>query len=62
MQRQHWRRAWWRWQGERPLLTTFWPQDYKRGTNYHLGDHVYRITRYARAVDPRFFEVWGARR
>jgi|GEM_PF-3923591 len=53
------RRAWWRLHGERPLLTTFWPQDYQRGALYQLDDQSYEITRYVRAADGRFFEVWG---
>ena len=53
------RRAWWRLHGEQPLVTTFWPQDYPRGAEFQIGDQWYQITRYARAADPQFFEVWG---
>jgi hypothetical protein len=53
-------RPWWRFHGEHPLLTTFWPQDYRRGSDYELHGRRYRITRYVRALgNPRFFEVWG---
>ncbi len=45
--------------GERLLLTTFWPQDYRRGTVYTLNNGTYRITRYFHATDDRFFEVWA---
>jgi hypothetical protein len=58
---QHWRRTWYRWHGERRLLTTFWPADYQRGATYLVAGRRYRITRYLRAthLDRRFFEVWG---
>ena len=57
--RKRLQRVWWRWQGEQPLTTTFWPQDYPCGTECSIGDWRYHITRYVRAADPRFFEVWG---
>ena len=41
------------------LLTTFWPQDYWRGTICQIGEQDYQITRYVRGLDPRYFEVWG---
>jgi hypothetical protein len=41
------------------LLTAFWPQDYRRGTTCRIGEQDYQITRYVRAADPRYFEVWG---
>lgn len=44
---------------EGPLLTTFWANDYKRGQEYTIEGRTYRITRYVRAADPRFFDVWG---
>jgi hypothetical protein len=44
---------------ERALLTTFWANDYKRGQDYDIEGRAYRITRYVRAADGRFFEVWG---
>ena len=53
------RRAWWRWKGEIPLLTVFWPQDYWRGNVYEIDGRHYRITRYLHADDYRFYEVWG---
>ena len=53
------RRIWYRLRGERPLLTTFWPQDYQRGATYQIAGQVYRITRYFHAQDYRFYEVWG---
>jgi hypothetical protein len=56
---RRYQRGWWRWQGERLLLTTFWPQDYWRGVTCRIGEQDYQITRYVRAADPRFFEVWG---
>ncbi len=52
------RRSWHR-QGQRMLLTTFWPQDYRRGAVYPVNRPTYRITRYTRAADQRLFEVWG---
>ncbi len=45
--------------GERVLLITFWPQDYRRGTVYPANRPTYRITRYTHAADQRLFEVWG---
>ena len=53
------RRVWWRMLGEQPLVTTFCPQDYRRGTTVTLDGQVYRITRYVHAQEYRFFEVWG---
>ncbi len=53
------RRYYWHQQGERMLLTTFWPQDYPRGAVYPANFPTYRITRYVHAADHRFFEVWG---
>ncbi len=53
------RRVWWRMQGEQPLITTFWPHDYRRGTMVVLDGHTYRITRCVHAQEYRFFEVWG---
>ncbi len=54
------RRIWRQSQGEQVLLTTFWPNDYRRDAVYTLDGTHYRITRYVRsAADPRFFEVWG---
>jgi len=53
------RGEWWRRQGGQVLVTTFWPQDYRRGTTVRIGDQDYRISRYVRAADPRYFEVWG---
>lgn len=53
------RRVWWRMRGEQPLLSTFWPQDYRRGDYYQLAGRYYCITRYFHAADYRFFEVWG---
>ena len=53
------RRCWYRLRGERPLLITFWPQDYPRGTSYQVDGTNYQITRYFHAADYRFFEVWG---
>jgi hypothetical protein len=52
------RRSWHR-QGQRMLLTTFWPQDYRRGAVYPANCPTYRITRYVHAADHRLFEVWG---
>ena len=52
-------RAWRRWQGEKILLTTFWPNDYRRGALVKIDGRCYRVTRYFHADDPRFFEVWG---
>ena len=45
--------------GERVLLTTFWPQDYRRGTVYAVNRATYRITHYTHAADECVFEVWG---
>jgi len=45
--------------GEHYILTTFWPQDYRRGANYTLDGRTYRITQYRHAADERFYEVWG---
>ena len=53
------RGAWWRRSGEHALVTTFWPQDYVREAEALVGGQAYHITRYVRAADPRFFEVWG---
>ena len=53
------RQQWWRYRGERPLLVTFWPQDFRRHSTHPLDGQHYQITRYVRASDPRFFEVWG---
>ncbi len=53
------REDWWRSQGERPLVTTFWPQDYQQRTTHTINGRRYHVTRYVRAADPRFFEVWG---
>ena len=53
------RRVWWRLQGEQPLRTTFWRQEYPRGSYYIIDGQTYRITRYVHAEDYRFFEVWG---
>ncbi len=50
---------WWRMRGEQPLLTTFWPQGYRRGDYYQIAGRYYHITRYFHAADYRFFEVWG---
>jgi hypothetical protein len=54
-------RGWWRLQGERPLIITFWPSDYRRGSIHEIEGQNYYITRYFRAIDGRFFEVWGRR-
>jgi len=54
-------RLWWCLQGERPLLIVFWPQDYTRGKVYEINGRRYRIARYVRAKDGRFFEVWGCK-
>ncbi len=57
---QHIRRIWREFRGEHALLTTFWPQDYRREAVYALDGTNYQITRYVRSVaDPRCFEVWG---
>jgi hypothetical protein len=56
---RRYRGGWWRLQGERMLLTTFWPQDYRWGTTYRIGEQDYQIRRYVRGDDPRYFEVWG---
>jgi len=58
---QQWRRAWYRWRGERVVLITFWPGDYRLGDDHTVAGRRYRITRYVRATqqDTRFFEVWG---
>ena len=53
------RRVWWRVQGEQPLITTFWPKDYPRGTYIVIAGRTYCITRYVRAQEERFFEVRG---
>jgi hypothetical protein len=53
------RRVWWRMQGEQPLATTFWPQDYPRGSYLVIDGQTYRITRSIHAQEERFFEVWG---
>ena len=53
------RRHYYHRRGERVLLTTFWPQDYWRGTMYAVNRATYRITRYVHAADQRLFEVWG---
>jgi hypothetical protein len=53
------RRHYYHLRGERVLLTTFWPQDYRRGTVYPVNHPTYRITRYTHATDQRMFEVWG---
>ena len=52
-------RYWYHLGGEQPVLTTFWPQDYRPHQVYRVGGQDYRITRYLHAADPRFFEVWG---
>ena len=44
---------------EQLLCTTFWANDFKRGQEYDIDGRTYRITRYVRASDARFFEVWG---
>ncbi len=51
--RRHYRHA----RGERVLLITFWPQDYRRGTVYPVSHPTYRITRYVHAADQHLFEV-----
>jgi hypothetical protein len=53
------RRFWYHLRGERAILTTFWPQDYRRRELYMLGSQGFQITRYLRAADPGFYEVWG---
>ncbi len=53
--RRHYRHS----RGERMLLTTFWPQDYRRGSVYPVNQSTYRITRYVPAADQHMFEVWG---
>ena len=45
--------------GEELLLVAFWPRDYALHKVYTVGGQEYRITRYLRATDQRFFEVWG---
>ena len=52
-------RVWYQLHGERRLLTTFWPQDYRPGATYTLDGQTYRITRYRHAADYRFYEIWG---
>lgn len=53
------RRLWHRWRGEQIVAVTFWPTDYRRGSDYRIDGQVYRITRYFHADDYRYFEVWG---
>lgn len=45
--------------GEKMILVAFWPHDYALGQVYTVGGDQYRITRYIRSQDQRFFEVWG---
>ena len=52
-------RLWWQSRGEQPILAAFWPQDFQRDTSRWIAGKQYHITRYVRAADPRFFEVWG---
>ncbi len=44
---------------EQLLVTTFWPNDYALHSEQWIAGRPYRITRYARAADQRFFEIWG---
>ena len=53
------RRHYYHRRGERVLVTTFWPQDYRRGTVYAVNRATYRITHYTHAADECVFEVWG---
>jgi hypothetical protein len=53
------RRIWYRARGEQVVLITFWPGDYRRNQVYTINGRDYRITRYMRAAEVRFFEVWG---
>ncbi len=52
-------RVWHRRRGSRPVLLTFWPQDYRYGACYQIDGRYYRITRYFHAAEYRFYEVWG---
>ena len=57
---EKYRRAWWQRRGEQPVVTTFGRStNYRRGTYCWNGSRCYQITRYVRAADPQFFEVWG---
>lgn len=46
-------------QSECVLATTFWANDFKRGQEYEIDGRTYRVTRYARSKNPRFFDVLG---
>jgi hypothetical protein len=56
---EHLRRRWHHMRGEHAVLTTFWPQDYRRGAIYQIDGQPYQITWCLRAPDGRFFEIWG---
>jgi hypothetical protein len=53
------RRHWHHMRGEHAVLTTFWPQDFRRGAIYQIDGQPYQITRYLHAPDDRFIEIWG---
>ena len=54
------RRIWRVSTGDRPLLFTFWPQDYPRQKSIWSGGRNYVVTGYARAAGaPNWFVVYG---
>lgn len=45
--------------GEKPLVKTMWPSDYRCGSVYSIKGQAYSITRYMRVADQQVVEVWG---